>query len=114
MTQRTFNIIKACKCGWESYKETPLDRVKEYMSEECACPIEHYTDGIMDRIMFKAMCDYIDTCDKPSFFLKEINDIINKEKYSRAGLIALAFYLIRVKNDEGQYINGFTSEMWNE
>lgn len=112
MTQRTFNIIRACKHPRDNM-ERLVDSVKQYMSEECDCPLEHYTDNRMNGIMFEAMCDYIDTCDKPSVFLRQIENIYDKEKYNYAELIAIAFQLVQVKDNERQYINGFTADMWN-
>lgn len=112
MTKRTCNIIKACK-NWQGYDEvTQLDRVKKYMSDECCVPVENYTDNIMDSIMFEAMCDYIDTCDKPSAFLHEMNNLVYREKYSRAEQIAVAFELVQVC-ENFQYINGFREELWD-
>ena len=109
MTKRTCNIIKACKDWFNTGIENVLDRVKQYMSKECICPIEHYTDGIMDNIMFEAMCDYIDSCDRPSFFLREMDRIYNKENMSRAEQIALTFQLVEVMDDKKgkKFINGF-------
>lgn len=116
MTQRTCNIIMACKSCSDESTDTQLDKVKQYMSKECDCPIEHYTQGIMDDIMFEAMCDYIDTCDRPSFFLRELKNVKKWVDKSIAEIIAIAFDLIQIKEiDENigeiKYINGFTEEL---
>lgn len=112
MTQRTCNIIKACKNCYGYSESTQLDRVKKYMSAECCYSIENYTDDMMDGIMFGAMYDFIDTCDKPSVFLHELNNIVHKEKYSRAEQIAIAFELVQVR-ENGWYVNGFSSKLWD-
>ena len=113
MTKRTCNIIKACK-NWYGYNgATQLDRVKKYISDECCFPVEDYTDNMMDNIMLEAMYDYIDTCDKPSVFLREMNNLAYREKYSQAEQIAKAFELVQVCECENdKYINGFSEELW--
>ena len=111
MTQRTCNIIKACK-GWLFPDfEAPLERVKHYMANECLCKLSAYTHAELDHIMFEAMCDYLDTCDKPSFFLKTMESLFEKEYLRRAEQIAYAFIDVQVQDDNG-YVNGFTEELW--
>lgn len=125
MTEMTCNIIKACKGRIFENVEGELDRVKHYMAKECYCSLEAYTPFVMNEVMFRAMCDYIDTCDKPSEFLREMNHLLNKDKLSTAEKIAKAFDLVQIKeviNDdmyinaddekEYKYINGFTKELW--
>ena len=100
----------ACKgCIYPEIKE-PLERVKLYMSNKCACPLTVYTRKRIDEIMFDAMCDYIDTCDRPSFFFKEMEHIFDKEYFNRAEQIAQTFRLVEVMKDK-KYINGFTAEL---
>ena len=106
MTERTFNIIRACKGTLYPEIKSKIDRVKTYMSVECDCPIEAYTDGVMEDIIVEAMYDYIDTCDKPSIFLREIRDYIDK-KATLTQRICDAFSVTRVRNSDGKYINGF-------
>ncbi len=106
MTERTFNIIRACKGTLYPEIESKIDRVRTYMSEECGCPIEEYTDVEMENIVVEAMYDYIDTCDKPSIFLRQIRDCINKDS-TLTERICNAFGVTRVRNAEGKYVNGF-------
>lgn len=127
MEKRTFDIIMACKgqfsridCDINSNlaKLSPCERVIAYMypaelnpyecviaymSQECDRPKSAYE---MEKIMFDAMCDYLDTCDKPSYFMRMLMDIAGKEIYNRSEQIAIAFRLTQVKDDNG-YINGF-------
>lgn len=110
MTQRTCNIIMACKGCICPEIEEPLERVKLYMANECACPLTVYTRKRIDGIMFDAMCDYLDTCDKPSFFFKEMERLFEKEYFNRAEQIANTFRLVEVMDGE-KYINGFTAEL---
>ena len=111
MTQRTCNIIRACKGSLYPEIESRIERVKTYMSEECLCKKEWYTNEEMEYIMIDAACDYIDTCDRPSAFLRLMNDSIAKD-VSLIERICIAFTLVRVKNNE-QYINGFKEEFFN-
>lgn len=114
MTQRTCNIIKACKKPQKYKTDNEVEAVKRYMSIECDCPIEHYTDGVIENIMLEAMYDYIDTCDCPSFFLREMNTLYNADKLDVATKIAITFKLVQVKADKGEeWINGFYEELWN-
>ena len=110
MTQRTCNIIQACKGNLYPEIEDKIERIKIYMSEECACSQEAYTEDVMNSIMINAMCDYIDTCDKPSVFLRLL--LSGHKKYKTcAEQICSAFTLIKVKNG-CEYINGFKEEFF--
>lgn len=112
MTERTYNIIMACK---NSKSCNITDAVREYMSRECNCPITEYTQSVISNIMESAMYDYIDTCDKPSTFLKYFNEWGNF--YSNVSLgekIAIAFRGVRMKDRNGNYINGFSKYMKGE
>lgn len=110
MTQRTCNIIMACKGRICKEEKDALTRVKHYMAEECGCSLDAYTEDRINGIMLDAMCDYLDTCDRPSAFIKSLSDIAFREKYTRGEQIASAFELVQVKND-GQYINGFSETL---
>ena len=103
MTERTFNIIMACK---NANRYNVCDSVKEYMSQECDCEIEVYSEVTLARIMLEAMYDYLDSCDKPSVFMREFNDIYYLEQLSTAEHIARTFSLVQVR-DDGVPINGF-------
>lgn len=108
MTQRTCNIIRACKGSLYPEIESRIERVKTYMSEECLYKKEWYTDKEMESIMIDAVYDYIDTCDKPSGFLRLIRDCIAKD-LSIVEKICIAFTLVKVKSGD-KYINGFKEE----
>ena len=104
MTERTYNIIMACKRN-DKYSNV-VDAAKEYMSLECDYPMNYYSEMQMCSIMFEAMCDYLDTCDKPSTFIRLMGNVFDKEYISFGEQIARAFQLVRVKKDDN-YINGF-------
>ena len=105
MTERTYNIIMACK-----HIETGniVDGARQYMSKECDVPIEEYTESQMSRIMKVAMYDYIDSCDKPSIFLRQFMEVDRfYEGISLGERIACALRCVLVKDKNGNYINGF-------
>lgn len=115
MEKRTFDIIMACKGQFSRIdcdinrnpaELSPYECVIAYMSQECDRPESAYTKYETEKIMFDAMCDYLDTCDKPSYFMRMLMDIAGKEIYNRSEQIAIAFQLTQVKDDNG-YINGF-------
>lgn len=111
MTQRTFNIIRDCKGALYPEIENQIDRVRKYMSEECDCPIEVYTDEATENIVVNAMYDYIDTCDRPSTFLRQVRECMVKD-LTLTERICIAFSLTRVRNAEGKFINGFKAEFF--
>lgn len=108
MTQRTCNIIRCCKGNLYPEISNRIERIKMYMSEECAYPIEYYTDRAINSIMVSAVCDYIDTCDKPSAFLRNILECI-PEDLTLVERICSAFALVQIKENDG-YVNGFKEE----
>jgi hypothetical protein len=101
----------ACKGNIHHEIESRIERVKEYMSDECCCDKECYTDELMESIMVNAMYDYIDTCDKPSTFLRLIVKCIERD-LSLMEKICVAFTLTQVKRSDGEYINGFKEEFF--
>lgn len=105
MTERTYNIIMACK---NAKRSDLISAVAEYMAKECSCPIEAYTQSVISDIMETAMYDYIDSCDKPSIFLRyfiEWGFFNNRVSFGEK--IAIAFRGVQVKNRNGNYVNGF-------
>lgn len=108
MTKTTFDIIDACKGN--IFEEIPnrLERVIAYFSEETGSEKKFYTEEEMEKIMLNAMYDYIDTCNKPSTFLRLMANAIEPENLSDR--IAAAFSLVQVKNLNGEYVNGFKEE----
>lgn len=105
MTERTYNIIIACK---NSKRCNVVDAVRDYMSKECDVPIGEYTESQTSKIMRVAMYDYLDSCDKPSTFLRYFDEWYNLHKDLSFGeQIARAFRDVQVKDRDGNYINGF-------
>ena len=63
------------------------------------------------KIMVDAVYDYIDTCDRPSTFLQLMRECIAKD-VNLAQRICITFTLVKVRNDSGEYINGFKEEFF--
>ena len=104
MTRETFNIIMACK-NHGKYADV-IESVKDYMAEACNVQREHYSSDQMTDIMKRAMYDYLDTCDKPSVFLRTMDSIFGQDKISTGEHIARAFSITQVMRND-TYINGF-------
>lgn len=113
MEQRTLNIINVCKGHskyWEGTEDT-LQAVKNYMADECGCKVEWYTEKQITDIMYTAMKDYIDCCDKPSFFLYNLERVHVSDPSNLTERIAFAFSIVEVRDKEGNYINGFDERL---
>ena len=106
MTERTYNIIMACKNA--EHKDL-VDAVKECLAKECNVSASDYCQADISRIMEAALCDYIDTCDKPSAFLNIFFEWQNYYGFSISfgEQVAIALRAVRVKDRNGNYINGF-------
>ena len=116
MTKETCNIIRACKGSLHktyeelNYISNVLERIKIYLSQEYQNDIQLYTDEQMEKIMYQAMGDYLDTCDKPSEFIHLLT--LNNTAMSMAEKIAEAFKWVRVRK-EYSYVNGFKQEFFD-
>ena len=113
MEQRTLNIIYLCKHHSNKYWDgvySPIDAIKNYMADECAYEAEWYTDSDMLDIMWYAMLDYLNHCDRPSAFMWQLKNVIGVEPNNLPERIAIAFSLVQVRND-GNYINGFDDRL---
>lgn len=109
MDQRTLNIIYICK-GHTKYwdgVETYYDAIRNYMADECAYKAEWYTDGQISNFLYEALKDYIDHCRKPSFILWYLKDIMDRWDFDIYHAIPIVFADLQVKDDNGNYVNGF-------
>ena len=110
MEQRTLNIINIVK-GNTKYlchdgNTDMIEAIKQYMADECAYKAEWYTEKDMLNIMYDAMRDYLDYCDKPSFFMWQLKDVLLRDSENLPLRIAIALSLVQVRDDNG-YVNGF-------
>lgn len=103
MTERTYKIIMACK---QNESGDRMDAVKALLVEQDRSNPIFCGQGTMSSVMIEAMYDYLDTCDRPSAFLRDLADIHQSEYLSIGERIGRAFMLVRVKRGD-QYVNGF-------
>jgi hypothetical protein len=117
MEQRTLNIIHICKGNtkyWNGVRKDHdlYDAIRNYMAEECMYKAEWYTDGDISNILYEAMKDYLDHCDKPSFFMWCLKDVMDRLGYDIYYSIAIVFNAYtQVKDNNGNYINGFDARL---
>lgn len=119
MEQRTCNVIMCCKghCvpAGSDVPLPPEEAVAAYMSVECACPVEIYTEGVLLSILKEALFDYLDGADKPSADLREFFRELLVRKPSLSQRIISTFALVRVRDPEtGKLCNGFTHGLLDE
>ena len=111
LKQRTLNIINILKGNTKYHRlydgVNGIEAIKQYMADECAYNVEWYTDADMFEIVYDAMLDYLDHCNKPSFFMRRLGDVMGECTTITATDIAVALMLTQVKDDNGNYINGF-------
>lgn len=114
MQQRTLNIIYICKGHtkyWENAK-TYYDAIRNYMSDECMCDTKDYTEEDISNILYEAMRDYIDHCNKPSFFMFCIKDVVGRHNCDICHAIPIVFNAYtQVRDDNGNYVNGFDDRL---
>ena len=106
----------ACKGQTFADIKGAYERTKEFLADYSKCPKDIYTDEKMYGIMFETMCDYLDSCDKPSFFMREMDNVYKKEERCFADIVCCALQMVEVKesNADGEFrfVNGFTAEMF--
>jgi hypothetical protein len=113
MDQRTLNIIHICKGNTKySINDTIYNGIRKYIAEECMMKPNDYTDEDISNILWEAMSDYLDHCDKPSFFMWRLKDVMRRHDWDVYHAIAVVFSAYtQVKNDNGNYINGFDDRL---
>jgi hypothetical protein len=72
--------------------------------------VEWLSDRDMLDIMYDAMRDYLDHCDKPSFFMWQLKDVLMRDSEDLPLRIGVALSLVQVR-DNGNYINGFDDRL---
>lgn len=111
MEQRTLNIINICKGNTKYYRifddMDVIESIKQYMADECAYKVEWYTERDVFDILWSAMLDYLDHCDKPSCFMRRLGDVMRGRFDSITRDIAIALTTISVRDNNGNYVNGF-------
>ena len=112
MDQRTFNIIYICKSHtkyWDG-ADNLLEAVRNYIADECGLEPQDLTDKDMLDIMYDAMKDYLDYCDRPSIFMWQLKDVIMRHPENLPLSIGITLSLVAVRQD-GNYVNGFDDRL---
>ena len=109
MDQRTLNIINICKGNTKySKNDTVYNGIRKYMAEECMMEPGYYTDNDISDLLFGAMLDYLDHCNKPSYFMSCLQYVMRHHNWDMYSAIAVVFSAYtQVKDGNGNYINGF-------
>lgn len=110
MEDRTCKIILCAKS--RCHGGSGIAKIINYLSYECGCDRDVYTESTLYRILFEALCDYIDCCDKPSIVLRNMNEA-KKFDFSPNEQIVSAFTMAEVKSKD-KYINGFNEKQISE
>lgn len=120
MEKLTAQIIMMCKQPqnfgeFNSHREaiTAMLAVRNSIDESYRKSPE--SKQTVEYFIYKAALDYLDSCDRPSFFVFQIIECwrINTQGrgvgYNYFDAILSAFSTVKVKNNNG-YVNGFTEE----
>lgn len=114
MEQRTLNIINIVK-GNTKYltydgNTDMIEAIKQYMADECAYEAEWYTEKDMFDIVYAAMLDYLDHCDRPSYFMRRLGDVMRGRMDQIVKDIVVTLSLVQVQDVNG-YVNGFDDRL---
>lgn len=111
MNKRTQSIIAICKGTTRyNYEGCNLaDAIANYLSDVCKVASSFYTHTRLAKIMKECFYDFLDTCDKPSLYLNELDhlygDYISPTSYIEA--VGAVFAVVQVQTDSS-YMNGFS------
>lgn len=116
MVQRTCNLIMCCKGHLKRGGRTlnPISAIAEYMSDECECPLDAYTPSVIEDILREALFDFFDGVDEPSVELRRLLERYNSRTPYLFERIASYFSVVRIKNVNDSFVNGFTQELLDQ
>ena len=110
MEKFTQDFIYALKRRSE---DSIVDRAICFMSKYTMTPKEHYLPGIMLRIARQKFLDYLSTADCPQADMLNYFDIEDRhESISETETILMTLSLVRVRGDNGEYVNGFIADFF--
>jgi len=122
MEDRTINIILITKRFGEP--NNVKKAIAKYMSEECNCPIEIYTDDILISILRNAMYDFLHNASRKQDIIAFIRWIIDEccsyDKMIDRIIIAMSMIQVCEKQDwsyvelHGWHETAFTRKLDNE
>lgn len=112
MEQRTLDIIKICKGGTKySMNDSVYNSIRRYIADECMVEPTYITETDIDRALWEAMKDYLDHCDKPSAFMWNLKDVMDRYNWDMYHAIAVVFGPHTQVRENGNYINGFDDRL---
>ena len=100
MDQRTLNIINICKGNTKYWGGRYYDSIRNYMAAECAYRPEWYTEADISHFLWEALKDYIDHCDKPSFVLWGLEEIMRRDNCDVYHAIPWVFLEAQVRDSD--------------
>lgn len=116
MEKKTVEMIRFIKHHAGDYP-TLRDAAIAYMMQYSGCDRSVYTKDRIEGIVFEIFCDFIDACDKPSVQLRQMMDSFRIQSYipeenfnTVFDYMLSAMMLCRVKDGNGNYVNGFKEE----
>lgn len=122
MEDRTINIILITKRFGEP--SNIKKAIAKYMSEECDCPIEIYTDDVLISILRNAMFDFLHNASRKQDIIAFIREIVDGhqgyDKMIDRIIIAMAMIQVLEKDEwEYKHLHGwheteFTKRLDNE
>ena len=101
MEDRTINIILITKRFGEP--NNVKKAIAKYMSEECDCPIETYTDRVLMSIIKEAMFDFLHNASRKRDMIAFIREIVDGHRgYDKMiDRIIIAMAMIQVCEKQG-------------
>lgn len=113
MEQRTLDIINICKGNTKYSKNDHVyNSIRRYMAEECMMNPNDYTDEDISWILWEAMSNYLDHCDKPSYFMWLLKDVMRRHDWDVCHALPIIFSAYTcVRDGNGNYINGFDDRL---
>lgn len=112
MDQRTLDVIRICKGGTKYCPgDTIYNGIRHYMAEQCDIDPDYYTDADIGGILWDAMSDYLDHCDKPSSFIWCLKDVMRRHDWDIYHAIPIVFGVYTKVRKNGNYINGFDDRL---
>ena len=101
LQDRTVNIMMITKrYPVEEWKS----EIAKYMSEECGCPIEAYTDRVIFKIVNEAFFDYVYCCDKERT-MAVLHEFFSREQMGHLEPVLMALSLAQIAeiDPDGSY-----------
>lgn len=108
LEDRTVNIVLLTKrFGMNDVKKA----IAQYMSEECGCPIEVYSDSILYDIVKTAMYDILRCSSNVSYTIAFIREMIETRQSTMLDrfLYSMAMMQVAIRKNDGELvcINGW-------